>query len=474
MGEDFQEVRRNKNKRPKVKGASSSSANSSSESDSDVSAVTTQSKNSKGHSAPINKDYIIQNLKEQIRTLTAQNKSLSSQLTKLQQTLDERLPPAKQTAATVSHAVASTSAMDTDLPGDSTKAVNPPILKAQPSTAPKLPGTAKTASKGSPRPPNGGPKPPPIFLRSKEHWPALNRHLQSSGLPQVVGKNTSDTIKIQVETPEVYRAVSSYLENEHIEFHSYSLKEDRLLQIVVRNLPQFVDLEDVKAELSVRNFSVEEIYRLKSRKDKAPMPLILVKLHNTEQNKTIFKIDNLCSLKVKVEPFKKSNLPAQCYRCQRYGHSSVVCHNEPRCLKCSGKHFTRDCKKPATIPAKCANCAKDHPANFKGCEVFKTLVKKSQQDKPSAPHTPAAPVFIPAPPPKPMSRSFGDALKGSPRAANSTQTANKTSEKTSQPQIPQTATAGLANAVQALSAQLSQIILVSFQQMLNTLTPANP
>jgi len=351
-----------------------------------------------------------------------------------------------------------------------------PIISA--SKPPKTKATkpaSQTSSGSTPKPQSGGPKPPPIFLRSKEQWPALNRHLQSSGLPQVVGKNNGDTIKISPETPEVYRAVSSFFENEHIQFHSYSLKEDRLLHAVVRNLPQFVDLKEVKEELSnLHNISVTELHRLKSRKDKSPMPLVLVKLPNTENNKALFKIENICSLKIKVEPYKKSSIPAQCYRCQRYGHSSVVCHNEPRCFKFSGTHFTRDCKKPSTVPAKCANCAKDHPANFKGCEVFKTLVKNSQQATPSANPKPAAPTFKPAPPPKPITRSFGDALKSSQNAAHPNQTAPSSQKTPLLPQVPQTATTGLANAVQALSAQLSQVILVSFQQLLSTLAPTNP
>ena len=34
----------------------------------------------------------------------------------------------------------------------------------------------------------------------------------------------------------------------------------------------------------------------------------------------------------------------------------------------------KDCMKPRHNPAKCALCGEDHPANYKGCIVYKNLV----------------------------------------------------------------------------------------------------
>ncbi|GFX50466.1 nucleic-acid-binding protein from transposon X-element [Trichonephila clavipes] len=57
----------------------------------------------------------------------------------------------------------------------------------------------------------------------------------------------------------------------------------------------------------------------------------------------------------------------QCYRCQEFYHHSRLCNRSPKCLKCSGRHLTAECKKSAKSPAKCANWGGPHPANFSGC-----------------------------------------------------------------------------------------------------------
>ncbi|GFX50481.1 nucleic-acid-binding protein from transposon X-element [Trichonephila clavipes] len=60
-------------------------------------------------------------------------------------------------------------------------------------------------------------------------------------------------------------------------------------------------------------------------------------------------------------------MPSQCYRCQEFYHHSRLCNRAPKCLKCSGRHLTAECKKSAKSPAKCANCGGPHPVNFSGC-----------------------------------------------------------------------------------------------------------
>lgn len=61
-------------------------------------------------------------------------------------------------------------------------------------------------------------------------------------------------------------------------------------------------------------------------------------------------------------------------RCQEYGHSKSYCYKPHICVKCGGQHDTRTCEKPRNTPAKCALCKGDHPANYKGCCVYKNLI----------------------------------------------------------------------------------------------------
>lgn len=49
---------------------------------------------------------------------------------------------------------------------------------------------------------------------------------------------------------------------------------------------------------------------------------------------------------------------------------------KPNCIKCAGEHTSANCeRKDKTENVKCAQCGGNHPANYKGCIVYKHLQK---------------------------------------------------------------------------------------------------
>jgi len=58
-------------------------------------------------------------------------------------------------------------------------------------------------------------------------------------------------------------------------------------------------------------------------------------------------------------------------------NSKNYCSHEAQCVKCGENHQTIECTKDRNSPAKCALCAKDHTANFKGCPALLSTFKKS-------------------------------------------------------------------------------------------------
>lgn len=48
------------------------------------------------------------------------------------------------------------------------------------------------------------------------------------------------------------------------------------------------------------------------------------------------------SLRVRVRPFHKK--PMFCDKCQNFGHTDRFCRRKPKCAKCSGEHFTTQCR----------------------------------------------------------------------------------------------------------------------------------
>jgi hypothetical protein len=82
----------------------------------------------------------------------------------------------------------------------------------------------------------------------------------------------------------------------------------------------------------------------------------------------------LCNMKITVEaPRPKKEHIVQCTRCQSYGHTRAYCAKPYACVKCGGNHNTTTCTKTSNTPAKYALCGGNHPASYKGCEVYKNL-----------------------------------------------------------------------------------------------------
>lgn len=106
----------------------------------------------------------------------------------------------------------------------------------------------------------------------------------------------------------------------------------------------------------------------------------MVSLSAIPTNKAIFNVQFLFYMTIKVEPYRSSG-PAQCYNCQRFGHSSQFCGSSKRFLKCASSHQTRECQKTIDVTLKCANCLGEHTANYKQSPDF---VKLKQQKPPSA------------------------------------------------------------------------------------------
>lgn len=119
---------------------------------------------------------------------------------------------------------------------------------------------------------------------------------------------------------------------------------------------------------------VVNISNILQRGTKNPLSMFTIELQTNPNNKTIYSVTNLLHCKISFEPpHHKREIP-QCSNCQKYGHTKNYCNKAPICVKCAGKHKTIDCKQthPESTP-KCALCNGSHTANYKGCEIYKTL-----------------------------------------------------------------------------------------------------
>jgi PAX-interacting protein 1 len=215
---------------------------------------------------------------------------------------------------------------------------------------------------------------PPIVIRDKTKWKHLSNILKTEKITILKAKDISIGISIYPATADDFRKTIKIVVNENIWHHTYVLPEDKKLHVVLRGVPEPASTDEIKQELELKGFSPINVYRLTRFKDKTPLPLVTVTLPKEEKH--IFQLDSLMYLRITVETYRQRPGMSQCHRCQLFGHSQSHCTAPPRCVKCAGTHLTNTCTKLPTMPPTCANCGKDHPASYKGCEKWPKLPTK--------------------------------------------------------------------------------------------------
>ncbi|GBP58741.1 Nucleic-acid-binding protein from transposon X-element [Eumeta japonica] len=156
-------------------------------------------------------------------------------------------------------------------------------------------------------------------------------------------------------------------------FHTYSLKEEREIRVVLKGVSREMPIDEVKEDLRAQNLPVQTVRRILNHFRE---PLDLVLISGTEANDkatkvAFFQIRSVCSPSgIKAEQPRKRALFGQCHNCQSYRHSSRHCFNPARCVKCLGNHGTAQCtcNKDTDGPPACVLCKqKGHTANYLGC-----------------------------------------------------------------------------------------------------------
>lgn len=221
--------------------------------------------------------------------------------------------------------------------------------------------------------------PPPIFIRGVVDFPGVRTELiELIGVDNFFCKSTVDHLRIQTSNPEAYRTLVHYLRKEQAEFHTFQLKEDKPMRIVIRNLHPSTSTEMIKSELELRLYEVRQVTQVIHRISKIPLPLFFVDLEPTDHSIGIFKLESLLHTKIKIEEPHKPKIISQCQNCQAYGHTKAYCGYSPRCVRCGDDHSSSACPNSRQDPMRCALCTGNHPANYRGCTVYKNLQQRKK------------------------------------------------------------------------------------------------
>jgi len=222
--------------------------------------------------------------------------------------------------------------------------------------------------------------PPPIFMKGILDFPNFCSVLiELIGVDNFFCKSAGDRLKIQTANPDSYRVLIRYLKESNAEYHTYQLREDKPLRVVIRNIHESTPTQLIKSELETRLFEVRQVSNVLHKTTKRPLPLFFVDLEPTDLSNDIYKLTSLLHTKIKVEEPYKPKVISQCTNCQEYGHTKTYCGYHSRCVRCGDHHQSSACPISRSDPPKCALCSGDHPASYKGCSVYRDLQRGRNQ-----------------------------------------------------------------------------------------------
>ena len=239
------------------------------------------------------------------------------------------------------------------------------------------------------------PKHPPPIILTVDQW-QKSAQLITKSFPEskISAKLVNDKIKLTTDSITTFRNIQRTLVDNKIQFHAYSLPQERQLKVLLRGVPTSFSEQFVKDELTNLGYTINHVRQF--LKEGRKLPMFMVTLPNNSDSKNIFQLQSLFYITIRVEAYKTSG-PAQCHACQQFGHSSVHCKLAARCVKCGGPHLAKDCKKEAETPPKCCNCGGDHTANYRKCPAFAAemdRISKSRQVPPKTQPPPTTPLTV--------------------------------------------------------------------------------
>lgn len=229
------------------------------------------------------------------------------------------------------------------------------------------------------------PKPPPIVLYGITDVNKLTELLQpaAEGGKFTYKNINKQQLRVNCNDVETYKKIITLVRENGLIGHTFNRKDERCFRIVIRNLHHTTPHSVIKEEIEkTGNIVSGEIINAKYGQDKLPTSTFFVNLLPGPNNKLVKNLKYIYHQAIVVEDPRKKRSIVQCQRCQQYGHSKNYCMRPYRCVKCAQSHKTTDCpKRDRNTPAKCALCQGAHPANYKGCDVYKEIATRKTVGK---------------------------------------------------------------------------------------------
>ena len=213
---------------------------------------------------------------------------------------------------------------------------------------------------------------PPIVVEKLLDWVS---HFRS--LPFKAG------VRFIPKSEKEFRITQRYLvdlsaQDSSVQWHCYSPDNERPTKIAIIGLPSCTDVEDIKSALRDHGFEPIHVRHIPGRGPRSGCVhhAVLARLEQEELAR-LYSINQLLWMPgLRIEAWRGRIGPAQCHRCQAFGHSSANYYRMAKCLRCAGDHLASDCPHPRKQEPKCTNCGGAHAANDRRCPVFRKEARK--------------------------------------------------------------------------------------------------
>ncbi|KMQ86632.1 nucleic-acid-binding protein from transposon x-element [Lasius niger] len=145
------------------------------------------------------------------------------------------------------------------------------------------------------------PKFPPIFVAGVSNIQPLTRLLEEIAFNKYEIKiPNDDQVKILPKSSEVYSTVVKELEIRNTEFHTYKPKQKRNFKVVLKNMHPSTDMDDLKDSINAHGQIVTNIWNVKQRGTKKPLPMFYVEIKPDSNNKQIYNIKQIYNFNAKL------------------------------------------------------------------------------------------------------------------------------------------------------------------------------
>lgn len=238
---------------------------------------------------------------------------------------------------------------------------------------------------------------PPIVIHgTADDHKVLLENIKSLTNGEFYVKYNRQTTNIHFKQQPDWEAYQRYAKENSIDYHTYTTSSNKTHAFVLRGLNQGTTEDDVvdclKNELKL---PVIKVYKMRTE---SQWPLFLVITDKETVLKSLQRnVKYVCQTRISWERRRNSRALTQCHRCQRWNHATSNCHSTPRCLKCAGNHWTRDCTLSREEKPTCANCEADHVASNLECPVYKGLIADAKKDSRRGAQKAATSTYEPAP-----------------------------------------------------------------------------